>query len=237
MFRIPTYHNKLKLCFDVHVNGKASIIIVGYDEDSGTKYFWRRIRIDGKEKVEIPMPLTPGILSVDVSYEHVEDKKPIVRDVCLKPLRYRSVWSDDTQEFIDLAEYIVKNIGHLDAGEYPSRNGKFMIVVKNDIEVDTPARIEQDWKFIEVSKDDFNNLTAYEGMVVLCHEYGHGFRNKNIEDEFEADRHGNDIYLALGYPKTEIMYTYENVFSDTHENRKRTKAVYNRVLLKQAFGI
>jgi len=135
-------------------------------------------------------------------------------------LSYKIRESD--KDFVELALWFAENADGLDEGVYGK--GDIEFIVKPSIPTgkgETPARIHKQFKFIEVSAAQFKELTVYERMVILAHEYAHGFKNSDIDDEFEADRNGNRIYLMLGFPKTEVMYTYACVFDDTPVNRER----------------
>lgn len=247
ILKLPTYSKKLILWFDIETEHKLSLILIGYDEEfPDTQYFYRRIPINKKKRVNIPLPLSPERLTIEI-FDEAKPDAPYpdtfkIRKFEFKGLTYRKKWDSKTKEFIDLVQWFSEEAGYLDTGEHYSKNGNFLIVYKEQIvnedgEEFTPARIEKQMKFIEISKAYMKDLTIPERQVVLFHEFAHGFVNKHPESEVEADLEGNKIYLALGNSETEIMYAYQNVFNDTPTNRRRVRKVYNMISRKNLFTI
>lgn len=94
-------------------------------------------------------------------------------------------------------------------------------------EVVTPARIGWDTGLIEVSKKHFIGYTIGERLIILLHEFSHGYRNNVKENEKEADRNALKIYLPEGYPRIEAFKAFLTVFmtSPTDQNEERSEQI------------
>lgn len=101
------------------------------------------------------------------------------------------------------------------------RNPNFLQIVP------TPARIGWDSLIIEVSKADFLGYTIGERMVILLHEFAHGYLNKEKANEIEADVNALKIYLPEGYPRIEAFKAFLTVFagSPTEQNEERSVVI------------
>lgn len=235
VLRLPTSNKKITLLFELETPHITNIIFAGYDEEfPNTDFFYRRIPIEGKRRIEIPMPLTPRNLTVDIFSEGGDLPFKITK-FNFKGLRWKSRWSPSVSEFIDFAQDFSLKAGYADTGVYYSKNKRYVIEyipsIKNDSGHSyTPARIEKKAKYIQAGKDYMIKLTVPERQVILFHEYAHGFINKRPDSEHEADKNGNRIYLALGNPQTEIMYAYDQVLSETDKNLSRAVSVYKNII-------
>ena len=229
VLNLPIRHHKIKVSLDVE--GNTPLVITGYDAlIPNIVYFNRRFPLNGKSSVEIPMPLTPDKLCLSV--EKQGGGLPKISSFKFKPLRY-AVYGGAKREFIEFAEYIAINLDNMPNGEYRSEGEKYVAVIRDNIpeNATTPSRIHKALRFIDISKEHFRKLTVYRRMVILLHEFSHGFINNDIDDEFEADKNGNAIFLKSGFPALEIMYAYEDVFSDTELNRERTNKAMNQAMI------
>lgn len=156
-------------------------------------------------------------------------------------------------EFIDFSKKFCFNAGDAPLGTYVSPSGKFVInYVKECLNyqedgtvngvVNTPFRIStDDDKLIEANQKIIKSLSVPIRECLICHEAGHGWMNtylkKNpqivdeekasLADELEADINGLKLYLAMGFPRIEAHYAWNECFqlNPTEENRIRTDAI------------
>jgi hypothetical protein len=182
-----------------------NIFVVGYDANNNDKYF-RRIceLIPGKlHTFFFGMPLSPKTLKVqifDQDYRILtmastfELDKPQIVGLRTSPLSL----DKDSTNFLHFAEQLAVEMPHLRIGDY-SENG-FEVRLFEDLPTSTPARIESNFDYIEVSKADFLTMTVPRRVLILLHEFSHNFLNGNPNSEIEADLHALSIYLSRGYP-------------------------------------
>lgn len=86
-----------------------------------------------------------------------------------------------------------------------------------------PARIGEETKIIEIAKEVVKYYTVQQRMAIDMHEYGHGYLNKNMADETEADLNSLRILIGLGYSRSEIAKVFLKVFDkfQTEMNLRR----------------
>lgn len=137
-------------------------------------------------------------------------------------------------EFIRFALEFCERAGYLSEGEYYSPSGIFLIKYNKEIRSkdtgavkNTPARIDSRYGDIEVSQSKFKDYTVPGRFAIMMHEYAHKFRNKVMSDEEEADFHAATIYLALGFPRVEILNVFSKVFHNADGKLNRDR--YNKL--------
>ena len=114
---------------------------------------------------------------------------------------------------------------------YSKRNKKYRVHLFDKIlgpngESTTPARIHKNQHFIEVSKSKFMEYTVPMRAFIMCHEFAHVYLNKDPRNEVEADVNGMKLYMAMGFPVIECMYSFTKVFGESPETLERSKNAY-----------
>jgi len=181
------------------------------------------------------MPKSPQVALVNVINNKTkkDDGFELVKKEAL-PLKTNMALIDfkdvNIASFINFSQKFSERAGYLSTGEYLSDDAKYKItyngVITNQLatkELNTPARINATTGRVEVSKKQFEKYTIPGRFAILLHEFCHVFANKNVSDEIEADFHAAQIYLALGYPRIELLNVFGRVFlhADNEMNRKR----------------
>lgn len=229
---IPTDNQKLLLKFDLRFDRPGTAYIKGFDGDTGkTIYFNREARVDfpGVYTFDFPMPLTPKNLRV--RFEGQDYGIQSISCEYLKP-RALALWPEDIQ-VIKFFEWFAVNASTLAVGSYRWPKLKYWINYMNDIvddtegKLDTPSRIDHHTFEIQVSRNQMKNFTVPIIMAILCHEYTHG--KYDTKDETLCDLESCRICLGLGYPKSEIIYAFANIFHDSATNINRINKVMNYV--------
>jgi hypothetical protein len=204
-----------------------------------TFYMDRYKTVTGVETFYIRMPKSPQLTQIriinkernnDEGFRIVKTKDG--NDLEPLPLKTKMSLFDFKDKlkasFIKFAEQISDRAGYLSPGLYYSEDSKFQIeflptIVDNGRELNTPARINSTTGQIQVSKKQFEMFTIPGRFAILLHEFCHVFAGGGIKDDIEADFHAAQIYLALGYPRIELLNVFGTVFlgADNDLNRKR----------------
>lgn len=190
-----------------------------------------------QDKVEdflIRMPQSPEISKITIVSEYGDDEGFSLIKKAVLPLQTQMSVYDfgkaHIARFIVFAQMFAERAGYLSPGEYYSRSGEYHISYKPEIVsystgqiLNTPARIEADRGLVEASKSRFDKFTVPGRLAILLHEFCHVYANKDKSNEAEADKHAATIYLALGYPRIDLLNVFANIFygADTDLNRKR----------------
>jgi hypothetical protein len=235
-FSYPSFKHPLMLKLTIKVNQTTPIKIMVKDADRPNTYYMNRwYPVTGVEDLYIRLPKSPQVTIVNITNDKTKNdtgfvlvKKealPLKTSMSLIDFKDRNIAS-----FINFAQKFAERAGYLSTGEYLSDDAKYKIiyngVITNQLatrELNTPARINAESGRVEVSKKQFQGYTVPGRFAILLHEFCHVFANKDVTDEIEADLHASQIYLALGYPRIELLNVFGRVFlrADTDLNRKR----------------
>jgi len=203
-----------------------------------TNYINRFLPVKNEQDVYLRFPIAPDKITIEVyncktksgSGIKIIEKEalPLLRDLH----KFDFMQKNNVLQFVRFAEDFCDKAGYLEHGTYHDpKTGKFVItyqkrITKRDDEskvLNTPARVNGATKIIDLSSDYFRKYTTAGRMAIILHEFSHVYLNNDSSNEFEADLNAARIYLALGYPRVELLNAWLNVFynSDTPQNRKR----------------
>jgi hypothetical protein len=245
-FPYHSFGHPVKLKIKVRTSSPTAIRIQAKDaERPSTHYINRFNTIKGEDAFYIRLPKSPNTILIRLLNNKTRDDEGFTYlGYEVLPLDTKMSLSDfenrDTASFIKFAEEFADRAGYLSTGKYLSSDGKFNIDYlptimsggENGKELNTPARISAKTGKVEVSKKQFVKFTVAGRFAILLHEFSHVFANKNVKDEVEADFHAAQIYLALGYPRIELLNIFGSIFmgADTDGNRKRFDMLKKYVL-------
>jgi hypothetical protein len=224
----------------VETNGPVNIQLKVRDPERPNTFYMDRYKtVNGIETFYIRMPQSPILTQIrvinmdrknDEGFRIVKTKDG--HDLEPLPLKTRMSLLDFKDKvkasFIKFAQELSDRAGYLSPGLYYSQDSKFQVeflptIVDNGTELNTPARIDATTGQVQVSKKQFEKFTIPGRFAILLHEFCHVFAGGGIKDDIEADFHAVQIYLALGYPRIEILNVFGDVFlgADNDLNRKR----------------
>lgn len=240
--QIPTDNYDVTLNFKVTADKPMVLRVKGYDANSvhpNTVFFDRDFGmpgalVKGSFAVKAPMPLTPSKLNL-IAFDKISGSQAGIRieELKVSPLDKRLTIfnTPDDYEFFRFLELFVKAAGYNPVGTYFSKNKKFRIkysdVIYNEEgkPLTTPARVMRANGFMEFSRPQFQKMTIPMRMFIGLHEYCH-FR-LNTRKENEADNYALQIYLGMGFPRSEAMYAFTKVFKPV--NPVHEKALESRM--------
>jgi hypothetical protein len=187
------------------------------------------------ESFFIRMPITPMVTEFEIINNQTGKNDPDIElvDKEVLNLETRLAVIDFSNKyvasFIRFALEFSEKAGILPIGDILSDDGLMMVHYTPKIVNDkgkiqtTPARVNSNTKHFEISEVQFKRYTVAGRFAILAHEFAHIFENENVNDEEEADYHAATIYLALGFPRVELLNVFAQVFdyADTSQNRRR----------------
>jgi hypothetical protein len=251
---------------DLKVNLSSSapndlIRTVVYNAESKDEILERRDRFSGTKEVMLKLPMTSEKIIVE-TYNMSNGKQPLGKDksfevlsIQKRPLRtYNVNLGSGDREFLDFVERIARDLPMLpaDGNVRRSPSGKFKIAIFDRLKshsgeyVHSPAMVGKRTGTIEISKDYMMKMTISQRIAVMCHEYGHFYKNPLINlpigDEVGADLNGMTIYLGRGYHISEYINAFKMVFNGakTNQNRERydlMKKFAHRIYNGEYFGV
>ncbi len=244
---LPVIHTggkALLLKFQIQVSKPLNLLCTGYKFGSNVCYFSRIIQIDspGNYVLEFPMPFTPEQLKICFSNDTNRDETAYkITAISTDYLPQADVWLDKTElEFFEFLKWFTQNSAELPAGSYRSITGKFYInymdkiIDEVDGEISTPARTDHESGEIQVNRLKLQAMTVPEQMVVLEHERKHykddipkegATAEENLDAEIACDLEALRICLGYGFPKSECLHAFTNIFEDTPANIKRINII------------
>jgi hypothetical protein len=195
----------------------------------------------GVKHFHFPMPLSPEKLVVNIRKIEGEGSFSLKQTKVKPQVVFYKQELMSIKPIIKLFEMFAFKAGFLDNGVYfPDQlKQETMIIYRPYIKskdedgkmryINSPAKIELNTGVIEVSRKHFKNYTVSMRMFILLHEISHYLlQSKN---EILVDRHALQLYLALGYPGTEAMYSLTRLMEeDTTFNRNRLSALNDYIL-------
>lgn len=217
------------------------IFVTGYDSSNNDPYFRRICELTpGKlHTFFFGMPLSPKQLKVQVfdqdnriltMSQTFQLEAPKIVGLRTSPLSL----DQDSANFLHFAEQLAVQMPELKTGGTYEENG-FEVDLYSDLPTSTPARIESNLDYIEVSKVDFLKMTVPRRVLILLHEFSHNFLNGNPESEIEADIHALSIYLSRGYPFMEGIYAFTKILHDNQQSMERLEWMHDFMIKHQLY--
>jgi len=239
IFSVPTRYEELTLLIKVQTYDPQKIRIRVIDSTQpNTAFTDRYSTVDGESIFFVRMPVSSQEVLVYI-YNEANGNLPagvdktievisITKEPLEKKLDVIDFSNPDIRSFVNFATRFSYNAGSLPSGTYISDDQNFVIkylptITDDGVEQTTPARIDVDAGYIEISKKQFVEYTIPNRMAILLHEFSHVYMNDNIDDEVEADLNGLLIYLGLGYPRIEAFEVFAKAFMNapTDQNAMR----------------
>lgn len=242
IFSIDKYFANQTIKIPVKTMSPEKLVIKAYHSKKPyTFYFDTAPTISGTDAFIIKIPNCPkethielynnknGNINYDSSFKIGKitiSELPINSDIIKK-------LGKNVQNFIKFSDEFAENAGILSAQNsvYVSPNGEFridykdVITTKNGTEMRTPARINTRTRIIEISKKYYLYYTVPGRKAINLHEFAHLWKNNDMHDEVEADKHAIFIYLLTGNPVIEAYNVFLRVFynAPTRGNINRYK--------------
>lgn len=220
--------------FKVDVQSPQMITIVGYDPDpkhKNTVYFARTARIKRKgEMVEIPMPLTPKKLILEINPENRSFGSYInIFDMVVLDLpTTTTVFPPKTMEFYNFLKKFAKEAGYIEPGFYVSKDENYLIWAKENLDGDgTPARVNRRTGVVKMNLSKLREYTVYMRIFIGLHEFFH--YALQTTDEVSADMGAARVYLGMGYPRSEANYSMTKIFDNSPAALKRVEILDNYI--------
>jgi hypothetical protein len=220
--------------FKVDVQNPQMITIVGYDPDpkhKNTVYFARTARIKRKgEVVEIPMPLTPKKLILEINPENRSFGSYInIFDMVVLDLpTTTAVFPPKTMEFYNFLKKFAKEAGYIEPGFYVSKDENYLIWAKENLDGDgTPARVNRRTGVVKMNLSKLKEYTVYMRIFIGLHEFFH--YALQTTDEVSADMGAARVYLGMGYPRSEANYSMTKIFDNSPAALKRVEILDNYI--------
>jgi hypothetical protein len=220
--------------FKVDVQNPQMITIVGYDPDpnhKNTVYFARTARIKRRgEMVEIPMPITPKKLILEVNPENRSFGSYInIFDMVVLDLpTTTAVFPPKTMEFYNFLKKFAKEAGYIEPGFYVSKDENYLIWAKENLDGDgTPARVNRRTGVVKMNLSKLREYTVYMRIFIGLHEFFH--YALQTTDEVSADMGAARVYLGMGYPRSEANYSMTKIFDNSPAALKRVEILDNYI--------
>lgn len=211
----------------IYTEGQQALRVVGL---GGTRerYFDRNVVTVGNPTVlRFGCPVSPKQMKVQVAGGRAQIQaglNNIDNDIQINPT---------VVEFCDMVKEFCQNYKQYPPNShYRSRSGKYCIkhvpsIIGSGANKSTPARIHKTKHYIEVANDWFRDFTIPMRVFVLCHEFSHIYLNKNPLSEPEADLNGAKLYLSMGFPVIELVYSFTKIFGESPATHKRATLIIN----------
>lgn len=237
-YEINTNNKPCLIKIYLEVKAPQRISIAGYDNDpqhANTVYFVRSKQVNGKEclkqPIEIPMPLTPGKLTLEIGQEngafgsYINIVKIDVADMPTTTV----VFPKDVLEYYNFIKTYCEQAGWPSTkvpSFYVSKDENYVIWAKENLDGDgTPARVNRRTGVVKVNLEKFLSFTVYMRIFIMLHEFIH--YSEQTTDETRCDLGALRIYLGMGYPKSEANYAMTKVFDNSPEALKRVGILHN----------
>lgn len=244
---INSNYQPMDLSVVLKTNAPKNLIkTVVYDPTNNDLILSRIDNLSGPKKVILKLPITSKDVIVE-TFSKRYGRQPLGKDktFSMEIVSKHSLKTYDVhlgsgdREFLEFAKKFVQQFPNLDPNGKirSSKSGKFKFVLlpvckshKGKI-LSTPSLIGVKSGIIEISKKHFDNMSQSRRMAILCHEYGHVFKNPimglNAKDEFGADLNGLTVYLGSGFGLSEYINAFETVFEDfqSPQNEVRDKVL------------
>ena len=195
------------------------ISFVGYDATKkDTVYFAISKTVSGRRIIELPMPLTPQTLTLDIVPEgggfgsHMNIKEVKVYDMPTTVVPF----TKESLEYYNFLKRIAKDTGELTPGFYTSKDENCVMWVKEHLDGDTtPARINRRTSVVKWNLSQMRKFTVYMRMYMGLHEREH--YDLQSTDEVRVDTAALKKFLIMNYPASEANYAMTKVFDNSKE--------------------
>jgi hypothetical protein len=227
----------IKVYLEVKLPQRLSI--AGYDPDpahNGTVYFIRSKQINGKEHldprnpIEIPMPITPDklILNIDQENGGFGSYINVVKVDVVELPSTTVVFPKDVLEYYDFIKTYCQKANYKGPGFYVSRDENYVIWAKPNLDGDaTPARVNRRTGLVKVNLEKFVPFTVYMKIFIMLHEFIH--YSQQTTDETRCDLGALRIFLGMGYPKSEANYAMTKIFDNSPDAIRRVTILNNYI--------
>jgi hypothetical protein len=185
-------------------------------------------KFEGTRTFLFPLPLTPRRLLFRAFCNDKNHEIEIV-DVEFKKLNQDQLWlRPHDKNFLMFALRFALESSYISTGVYEEEftvvengiesKGSFNIIYNQSIknakgeDESTPARISRATGVIEINRSKFLAYSIPMRLIILLHEYMHWRLSTRVE--LEADYNALNIFLKLGFSKTEALYAYTKIFVD-----------------------
>ncbi|GAA0892641.1 hypothetical protein GCM10009122_23200 [Fulvivirga kasyanovii] len=189
-----------------------------------THYFRRKVAFKGITDgtafrgIEIPMPLSPELLEVEIYNKQTDDDEGFsIEKFEVEPMPPAQLWAKpDMHRFIEFAQKFAQRAGYARTGFHQDRDAEFLLHYLPEITdaigrtMVTPARTHRATGRHQVSQKLFRQFTIPIRFFILLHERAHF--TLPTREEKPADLEALKIYLELGFPKIEAVYAATKVF-------------------------
>lgn len=233
---VPTDKKKLSINFNIYFESNFSLSALGYDKNNTKTTFFNRLITPASNifNVDFPLPISPRKLVIQFNNDnYVPDNMYSILEMDIDTLNNPGVeLSLEDYENIKWIIDFCKDASYKLDGIYYGPNKMFInymprIIDEVEGEIPTPARIDHVSAETQVNSTKFRLLTVPQRVVILIHEYWHW--RLDTKDETECDLQSLRVCLGLGFPKTECIYSFTNILSDSHQNEKRLKQIVNYI--------
>lgn len=248
VYPVKTKGYEVELFMTFICTKKCRVKVIGYDpKHKNTVYFDTAFGTDqklfkGKKEFSIKLPLSPEVLHIKAFDEATKtDLHIALTDVKIKPLVKKGLWKESkyTKGFLTFATSFCEKAGYLPLKTYNvgGDNGYFIIfddVVRNRKTkqyVETPASVGGKTGVVMISKKHFDDFTIPMRVMIMCHEWSHHILQ--TMSEYEADKKGLQLYLDMGFPEIEAVYSLTKVFNNgaiNGEKIRRAEIVKNFIV-------
>jgi hypothetical protein len=220
--------------FKVDVQSPQLITIVGYDPDPkhpNTVYFARTARVRKGEPIEIPMPISPKKLILEINQEKGQSfgNYMNVFDLVVLDLPSATVaFPPKTMEFYNFLKKFAKEAGYIEPGFYVSKDEEYLIWAKENLDADgTPARVNRRTGTVKMNLSKLREYTVFMRVFIGMHEFFH--YALQTTDEVSADMGAARVYIGMGYPKSEANYSMTKIFDNSPSALKRVEILDNYI--------
>jgi hypothetical protein len=180
--------------------------------------------------VEIPMPITPKKLILEVNPENRSFGSYInIFDMVVLDLpTTTAVFPPKTMEFYNFLKKFAKEAGYIEPGFYVSKDENYLIWAKENLDGDgTPARVNRRTGVVKMNLSKLREYTVYMRIFIGLHEFFH--YALQTTDEVSADMGAARVYLGMGYPRSEANYSMTKIFDNSPAALKRVEILDNYI--------
>ncbi len=258
LFEIPKQFENQEIIVPIRTRNKERIVCRVYHPNKpNTVYFDVAPIIYGEDKFVIKVPKIPDSVILEIFNEkngHAQNDPSFqIKAPKWVPIRQSfaitGIMDPNVNRFAKFLDEFAENAAILSARNsiYRSPDGKFQIdykdVIRDDSgrELTTPLRVNSKTRIIEIAKKYYVGYTVPGRKMWAWHEFAHVWKNRNPEDELEADKHAIMIYLGFGNPIAEaynvVLKVFKNTPSDLNKQRYLALNTYiknfNKEMTKQ----
>jgi hypothetical protein len=188
-------------------------------EHTQTVYINVEFQIKGRNVIQLPLPLTPQSLAVQVNC------KSKVQSYEVQKTQIQLPEDKKLRNFISEMFEFCQKVDYLDLGIYQDDATTFYISLTDVIldgngnEVPTPAAVFMDTGNIEIAKPLFTEMSVAGQIFTVLHEYAHYYLQ--TEDEQLCDEFALNEFIKMGFPAYEAIIVLEDFIPGTYENKLR----------------